>query len=160
MEIHEVEIQNPEPVNVIVGQAHFIKTAEDLYEAIANSVPGVQFGLAFCEASGPCLVRGEGTDAGLRELAMKNALRIGAGHSFLVLVRNAFPINLLRALRGVPEVVTLFAATSNPLTVLVAKTGRGRAIVGVVDGEPVKGAESEAQMHERRALVRRMGYKL
>ena len=160
MEIHEVEIQNPEPVNVIVGQAHFIKTPEDLYEAIANSVPGVQFGLGFCEASGPCLVRGEGTDPGLRELAMRNALRIGAGHAFIVLVRNAFPINLLRAIRDVPEVVTMFAATSNPLTVLVAKTPRGRAVIGAIDGESAKGVESESQMLERRALVRRIGYKL
>ena len=160
MELHEVELENPEHLNAIVGQTHFIKTAEDLYEALVNSVPGIQFGLAFCEASGPCLVRAEGTDPALKELAARNALRIGAGHTFVVFVRNAYPINLLRAIRDVPEVVTMFAATSNPLTVLVAKTPRGRAVIGAIDGEPAKGAESESQMLERRALVRRIGYKL
>ena len=160
MEIHPVEVENPEGLNVIVGQTHFIKTAEDLHEALVNSVPGIQFGLAFCEASGPCLVRAEGTDAGLKDLAARNALRIGAGHSFVIVVRNAYPINLLRAIRDVPEIVTLFAATANPLTVLVADTGRGRGIVGVVDGEKAKGVETEADVRDRRALVRRFGYKL
>ena len=160
MDVHEVEVENPEHLNVIVGQTHFIKSAEDLYEALVNSVPGIQFGLAFCEASGPCLVRAEGTDPALKELAARNALAIGAGHSFVVFVRNAYPINLLRAIREVPEVVGVFAATSNPLTVLVAKTPRGRAVIGAIDGESAKGVESESQMLERRALVRRIGYKL
>jgi len=160
VDVREVEVENPEHLNVIVGQTHFIKTAEDLYEALANAVPGIQFGLAFCEASGPCLVRAEGTDAALKDLAARNALRIGAGHTFVVFVRNAYPINLLRAIREVPEVVGLFAATSNPLTVLVAENARGRGIVGVVDGERPKGAESEADVRERRALVRKFGYKL
>jgi len=159
MEIHEVEIENPEHLNVIVGQTHFIKTAEDLHEALVNCVPGIQFGLAFCEASGACLVRSEGTDAGLRDLAARNALRIGAGHSFLVFVRNAYPINLLRAVREVPEVVSVFAATANPLTVLVAETSRGRGILGIVDGERAKGVETEADVQERRVLLRRFGYK-
>ena len=160
MDVHEVEVENPEHLNVIVGQTHFIKSAEDLHEALVNSVPGIQFGLAFCEASGPCLVRAEGTDPALKELAARNALRIGAGHSLVVFLRNAYPINLLRAIREVPEVVGLFAATSNPLTVLVAENARGRGIVGVVDGEKPKGLETEADVRERRALVRRFGYKL
>ncbi len=161
MEIQEVEIENPEHLNVIVGQTHFIKSAEDLHEALVNSVPGIQFGLAFCEASGPCLVRAEGTsDAGLKDLAAHNALRIGAGHTFVIFVRNAYPINLLRAIRDVPEVVTLFAATANPLTVLVAETGQGRGIVGVVDGEKARGLETDADVQDRRALLRRFGYKL
>ncbi|TLZ52735.1 MAG: hypothetical protein E6K18_02380 [Methanobacteriota archaeon] len=160
MEIIEVELENPDHLNVIVGQTHFIKSAEDLHEALVNSVPGIQFGLAFCEASGPCLVRSEGTDAGLKDLAARNALRIGAGHAFVVFVRNAFPINLLRAIRDVPEVVTVFAATANRLTLLVGETERGRGIVGVVDGEKAKGIEGEADVRERRELVRRFGYKL
>ena len=160
MELREVEVENPEHLNVIVGQTHFIKTAEDLYAALVDSVPGIQFGLAFCEASGSCLVRAEGTDAALKDLAAKNALRMGAGHSFIIFVRNAFPINVLGAIRAVPEVVGVFAATSNPLTVLVAETGRGRGIVGVIDGEAAKGIEADADVRERRALVRRFGYKL
>lgn len=160
MDLHEVELDNPEHLNVILGQTHFLKSAEDLYEALVNSVPGIQFGLAFCEASGPCLVRAEGTDPALKELAARNALRIGAGHTFLVFVRNAYPINLLRAIRDVPEVVTLFAATANPLTVIVAETNQGRGIVGVVDGEKTKGFETEADLQDRRALLRRFGYKL
>jgi hypothetical protein len=160
MDVDEIEVENPEHLNVIVGQTHFIKSAEDLHEALVNSVPGIQFGLAFCEASGACLVRAEGTDPALKELAARNALAIGAGHAFVVFVRNAYPINLLRAIREVPEVVGLFAATSNPLTVLVAETARGRGIVGVVDGEKPKGLETEADVRERRALVRRFGYKL
>jgi|SRR2546427_6978012 len=160
MEIHEVELENPEHLNAIVGQTHFIKTAEDLYEALVNAVPGIQFGLAFCEASGQCLVRAEGTDAALKDLAARNALRIGAGHSFVLFLRNAFPINVLRAIREVPEVVGLFAATSNPLTVVVGETARGRGILGIVDGESAKDVESTAQVAERRALVRKFGYKL
>ena len=160
MDVDEIEVENPEHLNVIVGQTHFIKSAEDLHEALVNSVPGIQFGLAFCEASGACLVRAEGTDPALKELAARNALAIGAGHAFVVFVRNAYPINLLRAIREVPEVVGLFAATSNPLTVLVAETTRGRGVVGVVDGEKPKGLETEADVRERRALVRRFGYKL
>jgi adenosine/AMP kinase len=160
MDFHEVEIENPEHVNVIVGQTHFIKSAEDLHEALVNSVPGIEFGLAFCEASGPRLVRAEGTDAGLKDLAARNALRIGAGHAFIIFVRNAYPINVLRAIRDVPEVVTLYAATANPLTVLVAETRTGRGIVGVIDGESAKAVESAQDVADRRALVRRFGYKL
>jgi len=160
MDLHEIEVENPEHISVIVGQTHFIKTAEDLYEALVNSVPGIRFGLAFCEASGPCLVRGEGNDPALKDLAVRNALRLGAGHIFVIFVREAFPINLLGAIRGVPEVVSLFAATANPLTILVAETSRGRGIVGVIDGETAKGVETARDVEERRALVRRFGYKL
>jgi len=160
MDVEEVFVENPEHVNVIVGQTHFIKTAEDLHEALVNSVPGILFGLAFCEASGPCLVRAEGTDEGLKVLAAKNALAIGAGHTFVVFVRNAYPINLLRAIREVPEVVTLFAATANPLAILVANTAHGRGIVGVIDGERARGIETNQDASERRAFVRRIGYKL
>jgi len=160
MDLHEIEVENPEHISVIVGQTHFIKTAEDLYEALVNSVPGIRFGLAFCEASGPCLVRGEGNDPALKDLAVRNALRLGAGHIFVIFVREAFPINLLGAIRGVPEVVSLFAATANPLTILVAETSRGRGIVGVIDGEKAKGVETARDVEERRALVRRFGYKL
>ncbi|HYS70923.1 MAG TPA: adenosine-specific kinase [Thermoplasmata archaeon] len=160
MDIQEVEVENPEHLNVIVGQTHFIKSAEDLHEALVNSVPDIRFGLAFCEASGPCLVRAEGTDPALKDLAARNALKIGAGHTFVVFLRNAFPINLLRAIRDVPEVVAVFAATSNPLTVLVAETARGRGVVGVVDGERAKGIETEADLRARRAFLRKIGYKL
>ncbi len=160
MDLFEVEIENPEHLNVIVGQTHFIKSAEDLYEALINAVPGIQFGLAFNEASGPCLVRAEGTDPALKDLAARNAMEIGSGHAFVIIVRNAFPINLLRAIREVPEVVTVFAATANPLTVIVADTARGRGILGVVDGERAQGMESSQDVEERRSLVRRFGYKL
>ncbi len=145
---------------MIVGQTHFIKTAEDLHEAIANSVPGAKFGVAFCEASGPCLVRVEGNDEGLQELAARNALAIGAGHVFVVILKDAFPINVLHAIRDVPEVVAVFCATANPVDVLVAETKRGRGVVGVVDGERAKGIETEADRRERRAFLRRIGYKL
>ena len=160
MKIHEVEVENPEHLNVIVGQTHFIKTAEDLYEALVNAVPGIRFGLAFNEASGPCLVRAEGTEPALKDLAARNALRLGAGHAFVVVVRNAYPLNLLRAIRAVPEVVTVFAATANPLTVLVAENSRGRGVVGVIDGEATKGVETDADVRERRDFVRKFGYKL
>src|SRR3972149_6873532 len=153
MGVEEVFVENPEHLNVIVGQTHFIKTAEDLHEALVNSVPGILFGLAFCEASGPCLVRAEGTDEALKGLAAKNPLAMGAGATFVVFVRNAYPINVLRAIREVPEVVTLFAATANPLTVLVAETTRGRGIVGVIDGERAKAIETEQGVSGRRASL-------
>ena len=160
MELKAVRIENPDGANVIVGQTHFIKTAEDLYEAIANSVPGAKFGVAFCEASGPCLVRVEGNDESLRDLAARNALSVGAGHVFVVFLRDAFPVNVLRAIREVPEVVTVFCATANPVDVLVAETDRGRGVIGVVDGERPKGIETVVDRQERRAFLRRIGYKL
>jgi uncharacterized protein len=155
-----VPIENPDGLNVILGQTHFIKTAEDIHEALVGSVPGIRFGVAFCEASGPCLVRVEGNDEALKALAAKNALAVGAGHFFLVFLRDAFPINVLPALRAVPEIVTIFAATANPVDVVVAQTPRGRGVLGVVDGERTKGVEREKDREERIAFLRKIGYKL
>lgn len=155
-----VPIDNPNGLNVILGQTHFIKTAEDVYEALVGSVPEIKFGVAFCEASGPCLVRVEGNDDGLKSLAAKNALAVGAGHFFLVFLRDAYPVNVLRALRDVPEIVTIFAATANPVEVVVATTARGRGVLGVVDGEQTKGVEGPKDRAERIAFLRKIGYKL
>ncbi len=160
VEFEIVPVANPAHVSVIIGQTHFIKTAEDLHEAIANSVPQAKFGVAFCEASGPCLVRVEGNDSELRDLAARNALAIGAGHTFLVFLKDAYPVNVLRAIRDVPEVVTIFCATANPVDVIVAKNPRGRGVIGVIDGERVKGIETEADREERLAFLRKIGYKL
>jgi len=145
---------------VILGQTHFIKTAEDVHEAIVNSVPQARFGVAFCEASGPCLVRVEGNDPALRDLAARNALAIGAGHSFIVFLKDAYPVNVLRAIRDTPEVVSLFCATANPVDVLVAESPKGRGIVGVIDGERAKGIETDADRKARREFLRKIGYKL
>jgi len=155
-----VPIENPDGLNVILGQTHFIKTAEDVHEALVGSVPGIHFGVAFCEASGPCLVRVEGNDEGLKALAAKNALAVGAGHFFVVFLQDAFPINVLKALRDVPEIVTIYVATSNPVDVVVAKTTRGRGVLGVVDGERTKGVEGKKDRDERIAFLRKIGYKL
>lgn len=160
VETELIPIENPEGLNVILGQTHFIKTAEDVHEALVNAVPGIQFGVAFCEASGPCLVRVEGNDEGLKTLAAKNALAVGAGHFFIVFVKEAYPLNLLRALREVPEVVHLFAATANPIDVVVAKNPRGRGVLGVVDGDRAKGIETAQDRKERIAFLRKIGYKL
>jgi len=159
-EVKIVSIENPDHMNLILGQTHFIKTAEDLDEAIANSVPQAKFGVAFCEASGPCLVRVEGNDAALKDLAARNAMAIGAGHTFLVFLRDAYPVNVLRAIRDTPEVVTIFCATANPVDVLVAENQRGRGVVGVIDGERPKGIETEADRKARREFLRKIGYKL
>ncbi len=159
MEIKLLPIENPEQLNVILGQTHFIKTVEDLYEALVNSVPGIKFGLAFCEASGPCLVRVEGNDEGLRQLAARNALSIGAGHTFIIFMREAYPLNLLGAIKDVPEVCHVFCATANPLTVVVAEEGGGRGVLGVIDGEKAKGIETDADAEERRKFLREVGYK-
>ena len=160
MEIVAVPIEKPADLNFVLGQSHFIKTVEDLYEAVASSVPAAKFGLAFCEASGPCLVRVEGNDPGLRDLAAANALRIGAGHSFILFLENAYPVNVLNALKAVPEVCRIFCATANPATVLVAEHEGGRAILGVVDGSSPKGVEGEADRTSRIDLLRKFGYKL
>ncbi len=159
-EVRSVPIENPEHLNVILGQTHFIKTAEDLHEAIANAVPQAKFGVAFCEASGPCLVRVEGNDPALRDLAARNALAIGAGHTFVIFLRDAYPLNVLRAIRDTPEVVTIFCATANPVDVLVAENARGRGVVGVIDGEGPKGVETDADRKARREFLRKIGYKL
>ena len=160
MEIKIVKIDPPKDCNTIVGMAHFIKTAEDLYEALVNSVPTVQFGLGFCESSGPCLVRHEGNDPELRRLASERAFEIGCGHSFLIYIKNAYPLNVLDKIKKVPEVCTVYAATANPLEVIVAETDQGRGIIGVVDGLKIKGIENEDDVRERRSFLRKIGYKL
>lgn len=159
MQLKLVAVTKDEDMNVIIGQTHFIKSIEDIYEAVVNAVPGVKFGLAFNEASGVCLVRCAGTDQRLIALACDNALAIGAGHIFVLLLGNAYPINVLNALKMVPEVCTIFAATANPLKVVVADDGTGRGIMGVIDGEKPKGVESDGDAADRKALLRRFGYK-
>ncbi|WIY00524.1 adenosine-specific kinase [Amycolatopsis mongoliensis] len=160
MELTAVTIDKPEDLNVVLGQAHFIKTVEDLHEALAGTGPHLRFGLAFCEASGPRLVRCSGNDPELVELATKNAAAIGAGHAFVVFLREGYPVNVLNAIKQVPEVCGIFCATANPVDVLVATTALGRGIVGVVDGPVPLGTENEDDRAERRALLRRIGYKL
>ncbi|WP_233862900.1 adenosine-specific kinase [Paraburkholderia adhaesiva] len=160
MQLSTVEIVKPEAANFILGQSHFIKTVEDLHEAIYGTVPGIKFGLAFCEASGKRLVRRSGTDDTLVELATDNALRIGAGHSFIVFLGDGFfPVNVLNAIKAVPEVCRVFCATANPTQVLIAETDQGRGIVGVVDGFPPLGTEAEEDVKWRRDLLRAIGYK-
>jgi hypothetical protein len=160
MEISTVRLDKPDDVNLILGQSHFIKTVEDLHETLVSAVPGLRFGIAFCEASGPRLVRRSGNDQELTELAVRNALAIGAGHSFVVLLRDGFPINVLNAVKMVPEVCRIFCATANPVEVVVGETELGRAILGIVDGEPPLGEETEDDVTERKDLLRRFGYKL
>jgi hypothetical protein len=160
MDLVTIRIEKPDEINLILGQSHFIKTVEDLHEALVTSVGGIKFGLAFCEASGPCLVRGSGTDPQLLELAQQNAVNLAAGHAFLILLRDAFPINVLNAVKNVPEVCHIFCATANPVEVIVGETDQGRAILGVVDGFKSKGIESAQDVEERKALLRRFGYKL
>ncbi|MCW4003997.1 MAG: adenosine-specific kinase [Candidatus Bathyarchaeota archaeon] len=160
MEFKQVKIDPPKDCNVILGMAHFIKTAEDLYEALVNSVPNIKFGLAFCESSGPCLVRQEGNDEELRRLVAEKAFEIGCGHSFLIYIKNAYPLNVLDKIKKVPEVCTIYAATANPLEVLVAETTQGRGIIGVVDGLKSKGIETDNDIAERRQFLRKIGYKL
>jgi adenosine/AMP kinase len=160
MELLSVRMQIPDGVNLILGQAHFIKTAEDLYEAVVNTVPGAKFAVAFNEASGPCLVRIESNDDELRRAAAANAEALGAGHAFVLLIRNSYPINLLGRVRDCFEVCTIFCATANPLEVILAKTEQGRAILGVVDGSSPKGVETENDARQRREFVRKIGYKL
>ncbi|HMK93890.1 MAG TPA: adenosine-specific kinase [Candidatus Limnocylindrales bacterium] len=160
MEFTIVKIDPPKDCNVILGMAHFIKTAEDLYEALVNSVPNIKFGLGFCESSGPCLVRHEGNDQELRRQAAEKALAIGCGHSFLIFLRNAYPLNVLDKIKKVPEVCTVYAATANPLEVIIAETAQGRGIIGVVDGSKSKEIETDADILERRQFVRKIGYKL
>lgn len=160
MELTAVRIQKPDEVNIILGQAHFIRTVDDLHEALVTSVPGAKFGVAFCESSGPRLIRHSGTDAALEDLAVKNLQAIAAGHVFLVALGNFFPIHALRAVREVPEVCRIFCATANPVDVLVAETGQGRGVCGVVDGAVPLGIEGPQQVEERRSFLRRIGLKL
>ncbi len=160
MELLTVKIDKPEDCNVIVGQSHFIKTVEDLHEAMVNSVPHLKFGLAFCEASGPCLVRISGNDSELTKLAQDAALALSAGHTFIIFVKEAYPLNLLGAIKQVAEVCSIFCATSNPLEVIIAETEQGRGVLGVIDGFRSKGIETAEDITERKALLRKIGYKL
>jgi adenosine/AMP kinase len=160
MELKAVQLEKPtSEVNVIVGQSHFIKTVEDLYEALVQAVPGIKFGVAFCEASGPCLIRHTGTDEALEHAAVAAAQAIAAGHVFVVMLGNAFPVNVLNAIKSVSEVCTIFCASANPVQVIVAANDSGRGVIGVIDGVPPRGVEDDAQRAERHAMVRRFGYK-
>ena len=159
MEIKVVKIDKPVDMNFILGQTHFIKTVEDIHEAVVNINPGIKFGLAFCEASQKALVRFTGNDAELIRLAQKNAMNLSCGHSFILFLGNAFPVNILNTLKMVPEVVHIFCATANDCEVLVAETELGRGILGVIDGIPVKGIESESDIQERKQFLRQIGYK-
>lgn len=154
-----VRVEKPEDVNVIVGQTHFIKTVEDIAEIVVGSVPGALFGLAFCEASGDCLIRLEGNDDDLLGLARENAVSIGAGHTFTLFLRNCYPINVLNAIKNLQEVCCIFCATANPVEIVIAESGQGRGIMGVIDGERPKGVEEEGDVRDRVALLRKFGYK-
>ena len=159
MELQIVRIEKADDVNLILGQAHFIKTVEDLHEALVNAVPGIRFGLAFNESSGPALVRTSGTEPALTAQAASNAQSLGAGHVFVILLGNAYPINVLNAVKAVPEVCRIFCATANPVQVVMAETDQGRGVLGVIDGVRTQGIETEADIAERQALLRKFGYK-
>lgn len=160
MELSTVAIEKPEEVNVILGQAHFIKTVEDLHEAVAVTAPPMRFGLAFCEASGPALVRWSGNDDALVELARRNALAVAAGHVFVLLIAGGFPVSILNTVKAVPEVCNIFCATANAVEVVVAETAAGRGVLGVIDGVRPRGVETAADIAVRRDFLRRIGYKL
>ncbi len=159
MELELVSVKNPDELNLILGHSHFIKTVEDIHEAMVNTIPGAKFGLAFCEASQDRLVRWSGTDDALIALARDNAMKIGAGHSFILFMKDSFPINVLRAIKQVPEVCRIICATANPLQVIVAKTDQGRGILGVVDGYPPLGIETDEDIKKRKDFLRMIGYK-
>ena len=160
MELKSVQIEKPADINFILGQSHFIKSVEDLHEAMVTSVPGAKFGIAFCEASGACLIRYSGTDDEMIALAKKNASAIGAGHTFIIFIKDSFPINYLNAIKNIPEVCTIFCATANDVDVIVAENERGRGILGVIDGEKPKGIEDEEGKKWRYEILRKFGYKL
>lgn len=160
MEIKTVKMEIPGEANIIIGQSHFIKTAEDLYEIVVNSVPQAKFGIAFCEASGPCLIRAEGNDEELKETAIKNANALASGHSFVLLLKDAFPINILNAIKQCPEVCSIYCATANPVEAIVVETEQGRGILGVIDGFKPKGIESAGDIDKRKDFLRKIGYKL
>jgi adenosine/AMP kinase len=159
LELKAVRMEFPADANIIVGQSHFIKTVEDLYEAVATTVPQAKFGLAFNESSGACLTRSEGNDQGLREVAVRNAQSLGAGHTFVLVIQNAFPINVLNAIRNVPEVCSIFCATANPVEVILARSEQGQGVLGVIDGSSPKGVERESDIAWRHDLLRQIGYK-
>ena len=160
MELKTVRILNPDQHNLILGQSHFIKTVEDIHEAMVTAVPAAKFGLGFCEASEACLVRHSGTDEILTELARQNAQNLSAGHSFILFMKDLYPVNVLKSIQSVPEVVRIFCATANPVEVIIAETDLGRGILGVIDGYASKGIETEADIEKRKALLRTIGYKL
>lgn len=160
METIIVPMEKPDEMNMILGQSHFIKTVEDLHEALASAAPGIRFGLAFCEASGPCLVRSSGNDDRLVSLAEKNAMALASGHAFIIFMEECFPIHVLRAVKDVQEVCHIYCATANPVEVIVAQTGLGRGIVGVIDGRASTGIEDPAAVQERKDFLRQIGYKL
>ena len=161
MDLSTISVDKPDAINFILGQTHFIKTVEDIHEALVTTIPGIQFGLAFCEASGPCLVRWTGTDEGMIALAQQNAMALAAGHSFILFLGEGFfPIHVLNTLKGVPEVCRIFCATANPTEVIVAQTEQGRGILGVIDGFSPKGIEGDDDITHRKAFLRRIGYKL
>jgi adenosine/AMP kinase len=159
LELETLKIE-PKDCQVILGQAHFIKSVEDLHEALVNSVPGIKFGLAFCESSGPCLVRHSGTSPDLENLASDYAFKLSCGHCFIILIQDAYPINILPRIKDVPEVVNIFAATANPLSVIVGEDEQGRGILGVIDGLRSKGIEAEADIKDRKEFLRKIGYKM
>lgn len=159
MQLHSVRMEVPENGNIIVGQSHFIKTVEDLYEAIVNTVPQMKFGVAFNEASGACLTRVDGNDSGLQACATRNAQALGAGHTFVIALRDGYPINVLRQIREIPEMCSIFCATANPVEVIVAETEQGRGVLGVVDGSSPKGVETETDVEWRQSFLRKIGYK-
>jgi adenosine/AMP kinase len=159
MEIKVVKINKPEEMNFILGQSHFIKTVEDLHEAIISTVPQMKFGLAFCESSGPALVRYSGNEARLIDLAKKNALSLSAGHSFIIFMENGYPVNILNTIKNVPEVCRIFCATANPVEVIIAETESGRGILGVIDGIKARGVEGEVDIEWRKEFLRKIGYK-
>ena len=160
MELLTVSIQKPENINFILGQSHFIKTVEDLHEALYGSMPGIRFGLAFNEASGPALVRFSGTSDEMIELAKINAMNLATGHSFIIFLENAFPVNILNVVKQVPEVCRIFCATANPVEVIIAETEQGRGILGVIDGVKTKGIEAESDITHRKSFLRQIGYKM
>ena len=159
MELKVIKIENPDELNMIFGHSHFIKTVEDIWEAMVNSVPGAKFGVAFCEASGDCLVRYAGTDKALIELAKKNAYNLSAGHSFIIFMKDSYHVNVLNAIKNVTEVCRIHCATANPVEVIIAETELGRAVLGVVDGHLSKGIETEEDIKKRKKLLRAIGYK-
>jgi adenosine/AMP kinase len=160
MELHMLSIEKPEGVNFILGQSHFIKTVEDIHEALVGAVPGIEFGVAFCEASGPALIRYSGTSGEMVELAKRNAYNLSAGHTFIIFLGNVFPINVLNTIKMVPEVCRIYCATANPVQVILAESEQGRGVLGVIDGERSKGIETEGDIADRLALLRKFGYKL
>lgn len=160
MELTAYPVEKPDGLNVIIGQAHFVKTVEDLHETLVETNPQLRFGIAFCEASGPCLIRRSGNAADLVDLAARNAEGISAGHSFIILLRDGFPVSVLNAIKAVSEVCSVFCATSNPVEVLIAETEFGRGILGIIDGLPPAGIETSADETDRKNLLRKLGYKL